>query len=240
MGATCDRGCGIICGRWCARRAVCGNCGRWRASNRVQIGVNRRAYETDVTDAELVQQAQRGSAAAFGELVLRYQDRIFNTCYRMCRQHADALDLTQTAFVRALEALPRFRGGSGFYTWLFRIAINVTMTHRRTAGRRAVRALDGRADEEGDAPAMAVTSCDCGVERPVEEDELQQRVADALARLDEEFRAAVVLKDIEGMDYAEIAEVLQVPVGTVKSRIHRGRMVLRELLCDQRTALDRT
>ncbi len=220
-------------------RVARGNRRRWRASNGVQIGVNRSAHETNVTDTELVQRAQRGSAAAFGELVSRYQDRIFNACYRMCRQHADAQDLTQTTFLRALEALPRFRGGSGFYTWLFRIAINATMTQRRAAGRRPVRSLDQGWDGDAEPSTPVAAKRDCGAGRSAEEDELQQRVAEALARLDEEFRASVVLKDIEGMDYAEIAEVLQVPVGTVKSRIHRGRMMLRELLHDQRTALDR-
>jgi len=199
--------------------------------------VNRLAPEHERTDAELVQRAQQGAPAAFAELVSRYQDRVFNTCYRMCHNEADALDLTQGTFLRALEGLPGFRHGSGFYTWLFRIAINLTLSHRRTRSRRSTASLAGRGDDEParDVPAPPSQSA---VSAPAEQRELQERVAWALAQLDEEFRAAVVLKDIEDMDYAQIADVLGIPVGTVKSRIHRGRLLLRELLRDERTAVD--
>lgn len=198
--------------------------------------MSRLAPEHDHTDAELVQRAQQGAPAAFAELVSRYQDRVFNTCFRMCHNEADALDLTQGTFLRALEGLADFRRGSGFYTWLFRIAVNLTLSHRRTRARRATLSLAAQPDDEPvrDVPAPATRTA---VAAPAEAHELQERVAWALAQLDGEFRAAVVLKDIEDMDYAQIAEVLGVPVGTVKSRIHRGRMLLRELLRDERTAV---
>lgn len=203
---------------------------------RVQVIVNRTAYEDDLSDAELVQRAQRGVPAAFAELVSRYQDRVFNTCYRMCHNHADAADLTQSTFLKALEALPGFRGRSSFFTWLFRIAVNLTLSHRRAQGRRATLSLS-RAAGDGQAPeAVIAADQDREVSRPAEQRELRQQVEWALAQLDEAFRAAVVLKDIEDMDYASIAEILQVPVGTVKSRIHRGRLMLRELLQDKRVA----
>ena len=185
---------------------------------------------TNPSDAELVSRAQRGDPAAFSELVTRYQDRVYNTCYRMCHNHADALDLTQSAFLKALEALPRFEFRAKFFTWLFRIAVNLTLSHRRAQSRRPTLALRQFEDEQGrpfDPPA-ANDSDDPA--RRVARVELHQRLEAALERRDEEFRAAVVLRDIEELDYAAIAEILGVPVGTVKSRIHRGRLMLREML----------
>ncbi len=148
----------------------------------------------------------------------------------MCHNYADALDLAQATFLKALEHLQRFRGRASFYTWLFRIAVNEVMSHRRAQGRRTPASLDelrdrGRTPTEPHATGAAATA---------EQRELQERVAWALEQLDDEFRVAVVLKDIEDMDYAAIADVLEVPVGTVKSRIHRGRLMLRELLRAER------
>jgi len=190
----------------------------------------------DPTDAELVHRAQRGAAEAFAALVARYQDRVYNTCYRLCHDHADALDLTQTAFLKALEQLHEFRGEARFYTWLFRIAVNLTLSFRRSRARAArVRDPGG----EGQRSARVVAS-EPEVSAALERRELRDRIAAALRQLDDEFRVAVVLKDIEDMDYAAIAEVLDVPIGTVKSRIHRGRQMLRDLLADERATVDRT
>jgi RNA polymerase sigma-70 factor, ECF subfamily len=195
--------------------------------------VNTSPQEPELTDAELVRQAQEGASAAFAELVSRYQNRVFNTCYRMCHNYDDALDLTQSAFFQALQNLRRFQARANFYTWLFRIAVNLTISHRRAAGRRATRSLD-ESGNDGRATGPAARGRAAEVSQPVEQRELRQRVEWALAQLDDEFRAAVVLKDVEDMDYASIAEVLEVPVGTVKSRIHRGRVLLRELLRGER------
>jgi RNA polymerase sigma-70 factor (ECF subfamily) len=194
--------------------------------------VIEHTHEHEPSDAELVRRLQHGDASASAELVTRYQDRVFNLCYRMCHNETDALDLAQTAFLRALQNLPRFGGRACFYTWLFRIAVNVVLTARRTRSRRPA-SLDGQTEDGPQAAGLP----DCReLDGPAvcEERERQERVAWALGQLDEEFRAAVVLKDIEDMDYAAIAEVLDVPVGTVKSRIHRGRLVLRDLLRSER------
>jgi RNA polymerase sigma-70 factor, ECF subfamily len=200
--------------------------------------VSSRPQESELTDAELVRQAQEGVGAAFAELVSRYQNRVFNTCYRMCHNYDDALDLTQSTFLRALQNLRRFRAAANFYTWLFRIAVNLTISQRRTAGRRATRSLDASGND-GRATAPALSGRASDVLQPAEQRELQQRVEWALAQLEDEFRVAVVLKDIEDMDYASIAEVLEVPMGTVKSRIHRGRLLLRELLRSERLHVGR-
>ncbi len=194
--------------------------------------MNRSAHAPALSDADLVCGAQQGDSAAFAELVTRYQDRVYNTCYRMCHQHADAADLTQTTFLKAWEALATFKRGAGFYTWLFRIAINTALSERRQRRRRETVQLDvGSGAGNAGQPAAP--------EAALAQRELQERIAWALAQVDDEFRAAVVLKDIEELDYQSIAEILDVPVGTVKSRIHRGRMMLRELLHDVRNPLAR-
>ncbi len=199
--------------------------------------MNRIARDHEPTDAELVQRAQGGDPSAFEGLVSRYQDRVYNTCYRMCHNEADALDLAQSTFLKALEALRQFQGRSSFYTWLFRIAINLTMTLRRTQGRRATRSLD-QTHEDGAAPAKLPPGGGDVVSAALERRELQQQVERALGRLGDDYRAAVVLRDVEGLDYSEIAEILDVPAGTVKSRISRGRALLRDLLQEERTAVD--
>ena len=196
-----------------------------------------RPREHEPSDAELVRQAQTGSSAAFAALVARYQERVFNTCYRMCHNEADALDLAQSTFLRALESLSSFRREANFYTWLFRIAINLVLSQRRTRQRRPTASL-GAVDNPG-IEAQTPDRRELDGATAAERHELHARVAWALEQLDDEFRAAVVLKDVEDMDYAAIAEVLAVPVGTVKSRIHRGRLMLRDLLRDERKFLDR-
>jgi RNA polymerase sigma-70 factor (ECF subfamily) len=185
-------------------------------------------FHTQLHDADLVACAQRGEATAFAVLVARYQDRVFNACYRMCHNHADALDLTQSAFLRALEALPQFEARSNFYTWLFRIAVNLAASQRRRERRRERRRWESEATRAGGSEPATGPEED-PAER-VAETEALGTLEEALGRLEDEYRVAVVLKDIEEMDYATIAEILEVPVGTVKSRIHRGRARLRELL----------
>jgi RNA polymerase sigma-70 factor (ECF subfamily) len=185
-------------------------------------------------DEVLVAQARAGDAPAAAALIERYQDRVYNLCYRMCGHEADAADLTQATFLKALESLPSFELRSSFYTWLFRIAVNAALSHRRSLRRRPMHSLDGTdlgGMDSADRPHRPpVASAGPSPLRRLELAELHERVAGALARLAEEFRAPVVLRDMEELDYHEIAEILAVPVGTVKSRIHRGRLMLRELL----------
>lgn len=179
-------------------------------------------------ETELVARAQAGDQAAYGALVERYQDRVYNTCYRMCQNHADALDMTQTAFLKAYEAMPRFKAEANFYTWLFRIAVNVVLSRRRLDRRRMALSLDASVDEEARPRSELLADWRERVDASAE-NEQQQLLAKLLDKLEPDFRVAVVLKDVEDLDYATIASIVGVPVGTVKSRIHRGRMMLREL-----------
>ncbi|MBK8915625.1 MAG: sigma-70 family RNA polymerase sigma factor [Phycisphaerales bacterium] len=189
--------------------------------------MNRDQPDTHANESDLVRRAQRGDAAAVAQLVSRYQDRVFNTCVRLCGNQADALDLAQTTFLRALEALPEFRAGSGFFTWLYRIAVNQFIARRRGERRRS----DLLAEHiRNDARRRLTESPGADPVEAAQQRELVARVQRALLQLDEEFRIAVVLRDVDGLDYDEIAEVTQTPIGTVKSRIHRGRSMLREII----------
>ncbi|MCA9243372.1 MAG: sigma-70 family RNA polymerase sigma factor [Phycisphaerales bacterium] len=187
--------------------------------------MNRRPDEP-VCDADLVRRAQQGDNAAFEALALRYQDRLYNLCYRMLGNDADAQDVTQAALIKAYQALGRFEARAGFYTWMYRITMNLAISTRRSRRRPMLTLHRPDPDQPDCEPAAEGTD----VSRSAETSELHAKLTAALERLDDDFRAAVVLKDVEELDYATIGEILGVPVGTVKSRIHRGRMMLRAML----------
>jgi len=187
-------------------------------------------------DAALVAQTRSGDMRAYGTLVAKYQDRIYNLVCRMTGNAADGEDLAQETFMRALERLDQFRGRSQFYTWLFRIAVNLTISDRRRAGRVRFHSLTGP-DEFEQTQSEQLTAHIAKRRAPAPDarslaGERQKRVFDALDCLEDEFKIVVVLRDIEDMDYAGIADVLGVPVGTIKSRLHRARCILKEKLAD--------
>ncbi len=184
-------------------------------------------------DAVLVRQVQAGELHAFTELVRKYQDRVYNTCRRICGDSDDAADLTQDAFLKAYRAIELFRGKSAFYTWIFRIAVNLSISHRRKRQVRRTVSLDapGRGNKGESAPARLLRdehAADPSDALAASDD--QDRVLAALQELEADYRVAIVLRDIEGFDYQEIADVLELPVGTIKSRIFRGRKALAEQL----------
>ncbi|MBM4042300.1 MAG: sigma-70 family RNA polymerase sigma factor [Planctomycetes bacterium] len=189
--------------------------------------------EVDAADELLVAQAQRGDAAAFGRLVERYQDALFNGVHRMVSQREDAEDLAQEAFVKAFRGIGAFEGRSSFYTWLYSIAYNVVVSHRRKVG--SARHLNPLPLHEGAEGGGRGYEAEDDAERPdatVERAELHERLEVAIAGLEGDYREVVVMRDIEGFDYQAIAEVLGCPEGTVKSRLHRARQALREQLKD--------
>lgn len=185
-------------------------------------------------EADLVERCRGGDRTAFGRLIALYQDRVFNLCLRMCGNASDAEDYAQEAFVKAMRSIDRFDGRSRFYTWLFRIAVNGVISGRRKDDRATIRSLDdGRptANDSGHAPLRNDPAArETG---PMDQAALREehaQVLAAMAELDEDHRAAVILRDVESLDYSEIAEVLGVAVGTVKSRLHRARLALRDRL----------
>lgn len=194
----------------------------------------RALPKSTADDAELVAQVKRGETQAYGELVRRYQDRVFNTCWRICGHLEDARDLTQEAFLKAYEGLPNFRGESGFYTWVFRVAVNLALTHRRRGKNRRVYSLDHTKDGADAAiDPIAPPSPTAANDDPVEAAGVAERnaaVGRALGALDDEQRAVVVLRDMEGLNYEQIGTILQIPAGTVKSRLFRARMALQTAL----------
>ncbi|MEK7732041.1 MAG: sigma-70 family RNA polymerase sigma factor [Planctomycetota bacterium] len=185
-------------------------------------------------DGELVERVQRGQTEAYGELVRRYQDRVFNACWRICGHLEDARDLTQEAFLKAFEGLGGFRQQSGFYTWIFRVAVNLSLSHRRNVHRRRTVSLDAASVGTGTQAEELVkrvrNESDDDPTRGPGEAELHAAVARALQELDDDHRAVIVLRDIEGFDYQEIATILQVPPGTVKSRLFRARIALQQAI----------
>jgi RNA polymerase sigma-70 factor, ECF subfamily len=187
-------------------------------------------------DASLVEKARKGDMQAFGALVAKYQERVLNVVHRMCGRWADAEELAQETFLKAMERIGQFRGSSGFYTWLFRIAVNLAASHRRRTGRLGFRSLAGGEETDGSL-GDSLTSGLAERRESLPPDaaagvELKERVCRALDELEDEFRMVIVLRDIEEMDYGQIAHVLELPPGTVKSRLHRARMLLKDKLSD--------
>ena len=192
------------------------------------------------TEAELLRRAQAGQAEAFGQLVRTYQDRLYSVVYRLCNRPEVAEELAQEAFLKAFEKLSDFRGGCKFYTWLFRIATNLAISYRRRLGRIKFHSLEGQGSSEADSnqsladarTAELAASRNPGPEAIAIAKENAIKIQQALEDLDEEFRTIVILRDTQDMSYDEIAEILEIPQGTVKSRLHRGRMILKEKLAD--------
>jgi RNA polymerase sigma-70 factor (ECF subfamily) len=185
-------------------------------------------------DLELVEKVKAGNAEAFGELVVKYQDRVFNTCWRICGNLEDARDLTQEAFLKVFRGLSAFRQESGFYTWLFRVAVNLALSQRRRVKtRREVPLPDAAGEHSSQAQHLSRKMSPSSGHDPSQSAvhaELMSQVVRAVQLLEESDRAVIVLRDIEGFDYHEIGQVLEIPPGTVRSRLHRARTELRRLM----------
>jgi len=175
-------------------------------------------------DAHLIDEALAGSTAAFGLLVERYQDRLFNTLVHIAGNAEDAADIAQEAFVQAYLKLNTFQRTAAFYTWLYRIAFNLAVSQRRR--RRSTSSLEHGRDLGCEDPVAPSTDPAASLEQQ----ELAAQVQAAMNQLSAEFRSVLVLREIDGHDYDTIATMLELPVGTVRSRLHRARLQLKELL----------
>lgn len=174
------------------------------------------------TDKELVRRVRRGDAAAFDLLYLRYQHKVQALLGRYLARHQDVEDIAQETFIKAYRALPRFRGESAFYTWLYRIAVNTAKNHLATRHQRVQTVELDAEDADGGELAAALRQED-GPEDTARADELKEGIDAAIAALPEDLRSALTLREFNGLSYAQIAEVLDCPVGTVRSRIFRAR-----------------
>lgn len=184
------------------------------------------------TDLELVERVQNGDVEAFEGLVRRYHQRVFNHVCRMVPSPDDAADLTQEVFVKVYRSLNRFRGNASFHTWLYRVTANLCVDrHRRNRrGPHVTRSVEGSLETEDGPLEVELPDWHDNPERVMLGDELQRHVRDAVLRLSDKLRAVIVMHDLEGQSYEEIAAALQVPLGTVKSRLFNARAALKDLL----------
>ena len=187
-------------------------------------GSGKHPTRSELDETLQIAQARQGDAAAYGELVRKYQNRLCTAMRYMGDSFADAEDTTQEAFLRAFMKLHTFNGASTFYTWLYRIAVNLAISKRRR--RRLPVSRERNPTESRVEPTDREEGCDERLMRH----ERAGMVQRALASLCDEYRSIIVLRDIEGFNYDEIALILNVPVGTVRSRLHRARLQLRERL----------
>ncbi len=174
------------------------------------------------SDQKLVERVQKGDNGAFDLLVLKYQHKIVNLVMRYVRDPELAQDITQEAFIKAYRALPRFRGDSAFYTWMYRIAVNTAKNHLAAQRRRPMDIeLDLQDPEQYELHAkLKETDTPEGITLS---NELMEIVERAIAALPEDLQTAIILRELEGMSYEEIAQTMECPVGTVRSRIFRAR-----------------
>ena len=181
-------------------------------------------------DAEMLQAVLAGDGTAYQGLVEKYQNRVYAMIYGMVRNAEDARDLTQEAFVKAFRNLKSFRLESSFYTWLYRIAMNLAIDHTRKQKRRETKEFDeqvGTRNSEGDLSEIHRAE---SPRKALERKQLMAAINDALQKLPEEQRQIVVLREVQGLSYREISEVMHIPEGTVMSRLYYARKKLQKLL----------
>jgi RNA polymerase sigma-70 factor (ECF subfamily) len=187
-----------------------------------QLSIRQIEANLDLRD-----RASQGRHAAFEELVCRYQDRLFNTVYRLLGNAEDARDVVQEAFLNAFQSLDSFKGDSQFYTWLYRIAFNAAVSLKRK--QHVALSMHGTGEDRGEIEPQDPSDYsqpDHALQRAEEE----RRVQQALVRLSSEHQAVLIMKDMDGQKYETMAKALGVPIGTIRSRLHRARLELRELL----------
>ncbi len=214
--------------------------GTYEPVNGQNINISQNNIMSRSEDETLIAQCQSGQMAAFGELAEKYQHRLYNALHRILGNPDDALELTQEAFFRSMQSISKFRGKSSFYTWLYRIGVNLALNHRQRQQKIQFNSYQHDAEMTGTQADGLAALMDSGDETPhyhAELKEQHQLVLSALEKLDMNARAIVILRDIEQLSYAEIAEILDIETGTVKSRLSRARMALRNdiLAKEQRT-----
>lgn len=179
------------------------------------------------TEWELIEKSKSGDYIAFEELVHRYENKVYTVAYRFMGNHADACDLAQEAFIKMYQALPRFRGDSSFMTWIYHITANVCRDELRRRQNKQTLSLDDDSDDNV-ALKLTVASDAPGPEELIESMELSDQVQQCLNMLTEEYRLILVMREIQGFSYDEIATALEISLGTVKSRLSRARAMFKE------------
>jgi len=196
---------------------------------------DQKVKNINIDDSVLVQQCRLGNTTAMERLILKYQSRIYNVILKICANVDDAAELTQETFVKIIENIDRFERRSSFYTWAFRIAVNLTINYCKRNVKLGFSSLDTTSNGEQDDARGALKEILRDESSPdpariAENKELCELIIKSLMKLDDEQRAVIVLRDIEQMSYKEIADVLELELGTVKSRLSRARKNLRSIL----------
>ncbi len=204
-------------------------------SRKAPKGTSAPASANPVVPGEelaLVKRARQGDLAAYDELVRRYQERIYATIYHMTSNHEDANDLAQEAFIKAYHALKSFKGGSSFYTWVYRIAVNKTINYLKQRKNKAQMSLDDLDFNAEHDPDLVALISDKTPRREVNLAELQEKLNTAMQKLSEPHRLVVTLHDVQGLSHEEIADIMDCNIGTVRSRLFYARQQLQAYLSD--------
>jgi len=183
-------------------------------------------------EEDLVRHARQGDLAAYDDLVRRYQERIYATIYHMTSNHEDANDLAQEAFIKAFHALKSFKGGSSFYTWIYRIAVNKTINFLKQRKNKAQISLDDLDFNAEHDPDLVALISDKTPRREVNLLELQEKLNMAMQKLSEPHRLVVTLHDVQGLSHEEIAKIMDCNIGTVRSRLFYARQQMQAYLSD--------
>ena len=189
-----------------------------------------RQAEAD-SDMEIVRRVQAGDVAAFDRLILKYRERLYGIIYHMTSNREDAADLAQDSFIKAFQSINRFGGQSSFFTWLYRIAVNSTLSHLRKGRLRSFFSLERvDSDEPVSRESIDALTDKTGADRDAFVHELQEKLNDAMQKLSIKHRTVVTLFEIDGLSHQEIAEVMDCSVGTVRSRLHYAKQLLQSEL----------
>jgi RNA polymerase sigma-70 factor (ECF subfamily) len=185
-----------------------------------------------IDESVLVKRARRGDMSAYDDLVKRYQERIYATVYHMTSNHEDANDLAQEAFIKAYQALKSFKGGSSFYTWVYRIAVNKTINFLKQRKNKAQMSLDDLDFNAEHHPDLVALISEKTPRREISLTELQEKLNIAMQKLSEPHRLVVTLHDVQGLSHEEIAKIMECNIGTVRSRLFYARQQLQAYLSD--------
>jgi RNA polymerase sigma factor (sigma-70 family) len=197
-----------------------------KVTSKTLVASPERLQEAD-QDSVIVKQVQAGDVAAFDRLIFKYRERLYGVIYHMTSNREDASDLTQDAFIKAFQAINRFQGQSSFFTWLYRIAINATLSHLRKNRFKSFLSLDTVNSEEPVSQELISALTDkTGSDRDAFVHELQEKLNEAMQKLSIKHRTVITLFEIDGLSHQEIADVMDCSVGTVRSRLHYAKQLL--------------
>ena len=189
-----------------------------------------RQLEAD-SDLAIVRRVQEGDVAAFDQLVLKYRGRVYGVVYNMTSNREDASDLTQDAFIKSFQSINRFQGQSSFFTWLYRIAVNSTLTHLRKNRLRTFFSFEKiNEDDKVSAEVIAALTDNTGADQETFARDLQEKLNEAMQKLSIRHRTVITLFEIDGLGHQEIAEIMNCSVGTVRSRLHYAKQLLQSEL----------